>query len=703
MRHRPLRWMALVLACVLSGCACDTGEDPPPGTNAGEPSTDAGQRPPVACVGNDLERCAGECVKTAADTRHCGGCDNACVEGALCSFGVCACPTGRAACPDACADLASDSRHCGACDNACAPGTACEGGECVPQCPPGETRCAGGCADLQSNDAHCGRCETACTDGRSCQGGQCRCAAGEVICGSQCTDTALDTRNCGGCGTACFDGFVCSGGACVCPEGQTSCVAACVDTQNDPANCGGCNLHCDPGQQCVGGVCHTPCPPGWLECGAQCVDAQRSPFHCGACGNACGGLSCIFGQCVTCDSATTDCDGDGWTVADGDCCDQPGACGQDPAMVNPGALELPGNGIDDNCNGLVDGADVLDLDLCDGALVPDSQDPLDYARAMGICRTTTEKAPLRDRTWGLISAQLLRVDGSPLTSRVGHSIRSNFGALLHPQEGRAFAVLSSGAAADATQTQPGPNGGPLHTNIWHGASPVDIHACTQPGCLADWFNTAHPPLKLAQRLPEAPGCPGALYGHEVANDSVMLVLRMRAPTNVRAFQFNAYFLSSEYPEYVCTDFNDQFIALVDTPGGAPLGATNPVDKNLMTYSSGGQRWPVGINVAKGTGLFRVCQTAGQNPGCWDPDVSTQSCAHGPIELAGTGFDAPMGPASCTNGGGTGWLVTSGNIRPGEIVELRLALWDVGDELLDSTALLDAFRWLLTPARPGTTD
>ncbi len=703
---------ALLAAAFGAGCAASCGgdEEPLPGTDGGGPvAPDGGVRPPIACLGSDFERCAGECVNTAADTRHCGACGVSCNEGAVCAFGTCSCPSGRASCADACADLQTDSRHCGACGTACPVGTACQGGECRVQCPAGETRCGTLCADLQADNGHCGGCNVGCTNGRSCQGGVCKCGPDETVCGGNCTNTKSDVQNCGGCGTACFSGYACVEGKCLCPSGMTSCGSSCVDTQSDPNNCGGCNLYCAPGQQCVSGVCDTPCPTGFLKCGAQCVNPQTNPSHCGACANACtGGLSCVGGGCQTCNIATTDCDGDGWTVADGDCCDVPGGCGNDPAMVNPGALELLGNGIDDNCNGLLDGADTLDTTHCDVGLLSNSTSAEDYARAMGICRTAQENAPLPSRTWGLLSAHLLRADGSPLTSNVGRSIRDKFGGALVPQEGRSFAVISSGAAADATQTNPGPNGGPSSTSIDHGGFGlgVNIQTCTQPWCISDWFNTGNPPLKMATRLPEAPGCPGGLFGHEEANDSVMLVLRLRAPTNVKAFQFNGYFFSSEYPEYVCTTFNDQFVALVDTPGGVPVGAVNPVDKNLMTYFSAGQRWPVGINVAKGTGLFRVCETVQQNANCWDPDVSTQSCAHGPSQLVGTGFEwwgGSPGQGSCLNGGGTGWLVTSGNVRPGEVVELRLAIWDVGDTQLDSTAILDAFQWLLTPATPGTTD
>jgi hypothetical protein len=54
------------------------------------------------------------------------------------------------------------------------------------------------------------------------------------------------------------------------------------------------------------------------------------------------------------------------------------------------------------------------------------------------------------------------------------------------------------------------------------------------------------------------------------------------------------------------------------------------------------------------------------------------------------------------GGGTGWLTTNGNVKPGEIMTLRIAIWDTSDTALDSLAVVDNFRWSADPSNPGTT-
>jgi hypothetical protein len=454
---------------------------------------------------------------------------------------------------------------------------------------------------------------------------------------------------------------------------------------------------CDPGK-CLNDTCQAQC----AGFGQACSGADQ--------GNCCSPtLLCDpnLAECIAapCDSVVEDCDEDGWMAVDGDCCDKPGLCGSEPEKVNPGALEVEGNGLDDNCNGKVDLFDTEDTVSCDDDLISDSTSAMDLARAMGICKLTVENPPeLKDKSWGLIDAQLLLADGSPIVDHGSHSIRTGFGSVAPSStEGDSIIVLSSGIAADATQTAPGPNGGPESGNVSNQhngglGTTASIAAPTLLWSVGDWYQLPNPPLKAANGLPDSPGCNAS--DKSEAQDSVMLVLRMRAPTNAKAFSFNSWFFSAEYPEFVCTQYNDQFIALVDTPSGIPSPIPNPVDKNLLTYSAMGQKWPIGINIAKGTDLFAVCESLAQNPSCWDVDVSATSCSLGAAQLTGTGFEHALSD-DCLIGGGTFWLTTAGNVIPGELVELRIAIWDVEDNGFDSTALIDGFKWLANATLPGT--
>jgi hypothetical protein len=368
---------------------------------------------------------------------------------------------------------------------------------------------------------------------------------------------------------------------------------------------------------------------------------------------------------------------------------------------------VSGNGIDDNCNGLADLFDKSDTQDCDGTLASNSSDPKDYAKALGICRATEENPTAKkDKTWGLIEAEILRADGTALGDATARSIRPKFGDNINTLEGKSMVVLATGIAADKTQTNPGPNGATAGSNVSNSHTPsssVNIATCSSPKCIKDWYALPNGTLKSANQYPNAPGC--STSGDGTANDSVMIRLRLRAPTNARSFSFNSYFFSWEYPEWVCTTYNDQFLALVDTPAGTPQPIPNPPDKNLMTYIdlSNNQKWPVGVNVAKGTSLFAVCdpKVAVTGSGCQDPDVNAKSCSLGVTDLLGTGFEAAT-PTSCNvAGGGTYWLTTAGNVIPGQIVELRITIFDVGDTAYDSMALIDGFKWLPNATLPGT--
>ena len=86
-------------------------------------------------------------------------------------------------------------------------------------------------------------------------------------------------------------------------------------------------------------------------------------------------------------------------------------------------------------------------------------------------------------------------------------------------------------------------------------------------------------------------------------------------------------------------------------------------------------------------------------------AGTISTCIGTDDLAGTGFDDPRSAAACDanslKGGATGWLTTSGNVNAGEIIKLRIAIWDTSDDALDSLAIIDGFQWSVDSTQPGT--
>ncbi|WP_437338049.1 hypothetical protein [Sorangium sp. So ce394] len=174
-------------------------------------------------------------------------------------------------------------------------------------------------------------------------------------------------------------------------------------------------------------------------------------------------------------------------------------------------------------------------------------------------------------------------------------------------------------------------------------------ACNMPSC------TNYGPGEAPPGFPQDnPDCPPSSN----INDDIGLELVIRTPTNATGYEFAFKFYTFEYPEFICDHFNDQFLALA-TP--APPGSLN----GNLSFDSLGK--PVSVNI----GFFDVCE----------------GCDLGADELEGTGFGL------WDDAGATGWLRTQAPVKGGEELKLRFMIFDTGDADLDSTALVDGFRWV----------
>ncbi|HVY45792.1 MAG TPA: putative metal-binding motif-containing protein [Minicystis sp.] len=347
-------------------------------------------------------------------------------------------------------------------------------------------------------------------------------------------------------------------------------------------------------------------------------------------------------------------DGDGWTVNQGDCND----C--DP-NVNPGALEVVAQpdadgGVpdpaDENCDGMKDNVP----GPCDSGLQLTDTDPMSAAKAIGLCQVASADGTRGQPgySWGVISATYARANGAAYGSPGAQTgIMPNFGPNVNPQEGQNLLVLSSG----------------------HARIPGQTGACGSDSCSS--HSGAGKPAGFPSQVP---GCPG---GPNVAiNDDIALSVHLRAPTNATGYLFKFKFQSFEFPEYVCTTYNDQFIALVNP---APMGSLN----GNVSFDSHNN--PVSVNI----GFFDVCDpsTSGQwaefcSGSC--PPLPSPYCPSGGAELQGTGFN---GVWSSNQGGATSWLQSQAPIGGGEEFTIQFTIWDAGDHLLDSTVLVDGFEWI----------
>lgn len=333
-------------------------------------------------------------------------------------------------------------------------------------------------------------------------------------------------------------------------------------------------------------------------------------------------------------------DGDGFTVADGDCND----CS---VAMNPGAQDFAGNSIDEDC----DGAGDNNPTACDGALSVASNSALDGAKALGLCKMATGK------TWGLISAEYVTADGQPLDGYdfdgIGHGLLKGFGPNVNPQEGKALLALSSGTARQPSDP---------------GYQSVGGHD--------KGYETSAPPGYPK----ESPACPNVTTG--APHDSAGLLVKIKSPTNAKSLKFNLNFYTYEWPGFICSQFNDFFVAMMTpVPKGQADGNISFDTKNNL----------ISVNA----GFLEVCGCAG-GPPC-QTSGPPSSCTLGNAQLKDTGFD-DGGDSSAA----TGWLVTTSPIQqPGSPISLLFTVWDSGDGVLDSTILLDNFTFDVDAAVTGT--
>jgi hypothetical protein len=357
-----------------------------------------------------------------------------------------------------------------------------------------------------------------------------------------------------------------------------------------------------------------------------------------------------------CDGATqpADLDGDGWNVCDGDCCELDSEC-DSPALVNPGAFELSGNDVDDDCDaGTEEGVAPTECSLeADFSNVTAAQ----LAAAMGLCSTVTQASGRA----GLISAELVNPDGSDPS-----------GGALSDMMGSQTAVMTAYGVGGVAPTD-GMTLAGLSNGTMRGAGDPG-YAAPNPGT-DHGRDDAAPAVYLAGNggeLPSSAGCSGTCVPGTGANDGVSLRLTLRVPTNARSFAFSHRFFSADYAMFACQLWNDHFLALL-TSGASGI----PNDTNIVFDAMGN---PMTVNSA----FIEQCSAQG----CY-------SCPGGSSSLSGTGMDAS------DTGAATPWLETTAPVVPGEVIVLELMIFDVSDNIVDSHVLLDAFRWSDQPASVGT--
>ena len=306
-----------------------------------------------------------------------------------------------------------------------------------------------------------------------------------------------------------------------------------------------------------------------------------------------------------------------------------GSGGGSSGVCDPSYYDFPGNNFDDDCSGVADDP----LTSCDVAAANLAEsDPMMAASAMGLCKRA------QGGSWGLVAARYVKVDGTPGMDARSHGLLPNFGP-VQPREGTRLLALSSGTARNPFDPGYFPVSG----------APMGTQSPTPSGFPGTFTN-----------------CDNNVVGMAQAFDPAALEIDVRPPRNASGFAFDLNFYTYEFPEYLCTEFNDYYVTLMDPPVAGNLNGNISFDINGD---------PISVNA----GFVNVC-----SPGFYEG--RNFACPQGPGELNGTGFE---GHAA------SGWLTTTAPIalNGDGTFTLRFAIWDAGDPVLDSTVLIDNFRWV----------
>jgi hypothetical protein len=322
----------------------------------------------------------------------------------------------------------------------------------------------------------------------------------------------------------------------------------------------------------------------------------------------------------------------------------------DSAADDPAGDSNPGSGNDsadtillDVGSGETDGLDCQEGEVCDECValehVPCDSGTTELSHAIGL---TCPGEP----------TVTVSTDGSQLAM----GTRTGFGTTgtWAPREGESFAVLGSGLVEDLDRATP--------TGFEFDEDPT--HCNDDLGGEYDHGDTLPAPLRINDVGGDC-GTNPALIGTGdcsntieeqfsqgiVAEDYTELRIQATVPPSTNSLSYDFAFFSTEYPFYYGSEFNDMFVAWLESENWTGNISFDEQDN------------PISLNAG-----FLDYQDNGGN-------------VH--PEFEGTCMKRHAG---------TKWLSTTAPVTPGENITLVLAIFDLSDSALDSYVFLDNFQW-----------
>ncbi|TPV94929.1 MAG: hypothetical protein B7733_12685 [Myxococcales bacterium FL481] len=166
-----------------------------------------------------------------------------------------------------------------------------------------------------------------------------------------------------------------------------------------------------------------------------------------------------------------------------------------------------------------------------------------------------------------------------------------------------------------------------------------------------------------------------------AFDYTEMRFTVEVPPTVISVAYDFAFLSTEYPYYWGSPYNDMYVGWLESRNWT----------GNISFDQQGN--PISLNA----GFLEYRDVPNPNAGTWgyevDPDCDEPNECVSP-ELHNTCMQYRAG---------TGWLTTKMGVEEGEEITMVFAVFDLSDPILDSYVFLDNFRWDCIPQNVPDTE